>query len=83
MLCSALDFPHDPRGGLYVVLILAGIALIILGVVYTWMGRVYARFHGWISRVDDPKGYWSGIASYFVAGAVLIAYSLYRKWFSN
>ena len=65
------------------ILLLAGIALIALGVVYTCMGRVYARFHGWTSRADDPKGYWTAVASYFVGGAVLIAYAIYRKWFSN
>ena len=67
-----------------VIMLLAGIALIVLGVVYTCIGRVYGRFHGWTSRADDPKGYWSGVASYFIAGAVLIAYSLYLyEHFSN
>ena len=58
-------------------MLLAGIALIVLGVVYTCMGRAYARFHGWVYRADDPKGYWRAVASYLVVGAVLIAYALY------
>jgi hypothetical protein len=68
---------RPPAGGLYVTMLLAGIALIILGVVYTCMGRAYARFHGWVNRADDPKGYWSEVALYFVLGAGLIAYALY------
>jgi hypothetical protein len=65
-------------------MLLAGIALIVIGAVYTYMGRAYARFHGWVYRADDPKGYWTAVASYFVAGAVLIAYALYLyENFSN
>jgi hypothetical protein len=64
-------------------LLLAGIGFIVLGVVYTCMGKAYARFHGWVYRADDPKGYWSEVALYFVLGAGFIAYSLYRNWFSN
>jgi H+/Cl- antiporter ClcA len=63
-------WPH--AGGLSVIMILAGIALIVLGVVYTCMGRAYARFHGWVNRADDPKGYWRAVASYLVVGAGLI-----------
>ena len=65
-------------------MLLAGIALIVIGAVYTYMGRAYARFHGWFYRVDDPKGYWSEVALYFVLGTVLIAYALYLHGnFSN
>jgi hypothetical protein len=60
-----------------VTVLLAGIALIVIGAVYTYMGRAYARFHGWVYRVDDPKGFWLAVASYLVGGAVLIAYALY------
>jgi hypothetical protein len=68
---------QPPAGGLYVTMLLAGIALIVLGVVYTCMGRAYARFRGWVNRADNPKGYWLAVASYFVGGAGLIAYALY------
>ena len=58
-------------------MLLAGIALIVIGVIYIYMGRAYARFRGWANRADDPKGYWLAVASYLVGGAVLIAYALY------
>jgi hypothetical protein len=66
-----------PAGGLNVTMLLAGIALIVLGVVYTCMGKAYVRFHDWVNRADDPKRYWLEVASYFVVGAGLIAYALY------
>ena len=64
-------------------LLLAGIAFVVIGVVYLCMGRVYGRFRGWASRADDPKEFWYGVASYFVVGAGLIAYALYLNWFSK
>jgi hypothetical protein len=60
-----------------VTMLLAGIALIVIGAVYISMGKAYARFRGWVYRADDPKGYWLAVASYLVGGAVLIAYALY------
>ena len=70
-------------GGLHVTMFWAGTAFIVIGVVYICMGRAYDRFSGWASRADDPKGFWAAVASYFVVGAGLIAYSLYLNWFSN
>jgi hypothetical protein len=64
-------------------LLLVGIGFIAIGVVYTCMGKAYARFHGWVYRADNPKGYWFEVALYFVLGAGFIAYSLYQNWFSN
>ena len=60
-----------------------GIGLIAFGVVYICMGKAYARFHGWVYRSDDPKGYWGEVALYFVLGAGLVAYSLFGNLFSR
>jgi hypothetical protein len=69
--------------GPYVNMLFFGSGLIVLGVVYICMGRAYARFHGWVSRADDPKGFWSEVALSLILGAGFIAYALYRNWFSN
>jgi hypothetical protein len=60
-----------------------GIGLIVFGVVYICMGRAYARFHGWIYRADDPKGFWCEVGLFFVLGAGFIASALYEILFSN
>ena len=60
-----------------------GAGLIVLGVVYIGIGKAYARYHGWIFRSTDLKGYWSEVTLYFVLGAGLIAYSIYGNPFSK
>ena len=72
-----------PSGDIYVNMLFFGVGLIVFGVVYVCMGRAYARFHGWIYRANDPKGYWREVALYFVLGAGFVVYALYEKLFSN
>jgi hypothetical protein len=64
-------------------MLLFGIGLIGFGVVYLCLGKAYARFHGWVYRANDPKGYWFEIVLYFALGTGSIAYSIYLKCFSN
>lgn len=56
-----------------------GIALVAFGVTYICMGKAYARFHGWVSRGDDPKGFWTEVALYLVVGVGFITYWLYSQ----
>jgi hypothetical protein len=65
------------------MLFFLGIFVIALAVSYICTGKAYARLHGWVYRADDPIGYWCEVALCFVFGAGLIAYSLYKNWFSN
>ena len=51
-----------------------GVFLLILGVVYTWIEKVWTRSR-WVFRADEPKRYWSEVALYYVGGGVLIGYS--------
>jgi hypothetical protein len=61
-----------------------GVFLLILAVVYTYAGKVFAPFHGWIYRADEPKRYWLEVAIYYLGGVCMIALSLYRSGvFSN
>jgi len=56
----------------------AGMVLILLAVVYMCTGKAYARFHGWIYRANDPKGYWLEVAGSFLLGVGLIGLFLYE-----
>jgi hypothetical protein len=53
-------------------LLVGGVALIALGALYTCTGKAYARFHGYIYRADDPKGFWLEVASSYLLGLALI-----------
>jgi uncharacterized membrane protein YfcA len=59
-----------------------GIFLIVRGVVCTYTGKIYARFHGWVYRQEDPKGFWLEVALGYVLGLGLIGIFLY-DWVSN
>jgi hypothetical protein len=54
-----------------------GMFVLFLGVFYTYTGKAYIRFHGWVSRTDEPKRYWLEVVAYFVVGAVFIVIFLY------
>ena len=60
-----------------------GIFLIVQGVVYTYTGKAYARFHGWVYRQEDPKGFWLEVGGAYVLGLGLIGIFVYANWFSN
>ena len=64
-------------------LFLGGVGLIVLGLIYARMGKAYARFHGWVYRANDPKGFWFEVAMYWIVGTALIANALYESWFSK
>jgi uncharacterized membrane protein len=55
-----------------------GLFLIILGIVYTCIGKAYVRFNGWVYRVEEPKRYWSAVSTYYIFGAVMIGLFLYE-----
>jgi hypothetical protein len=64
-------------------LLLGGIGLIVYGLIYACMGKAYARFHGWVYRENDPKGFWGEVATYCILGAALVAYAIYESYFAN
>jgi hypothetical protein len=64
-------------------LLAGGIVLIALGALYTYTGKAYARFHGYIYRADNPKGFWLEVASSYLLGLALIGLFLYDNLFSK
>ena len=55
-----------------------GMVLLVLATVYTFIGRVYVRFSGWVYRADEPKRYRFEIAMYYLAGMVCIVLYLVK-----
>ena len=56
-----------------------GTFVLFLAVVYTYTGKAWIRFHGWVDRADEPKRYWLEVAAYYLVGVVLIGLFLF-KW---
>ena len=49
-----------------------GVFLLLLGVVYTCIGKSYIRFQRWVYRSEDPKEFWWSVAMYYLVGILLI-----------
>ncbi len=55
-----------------------GMFLLFLAVVYTYTGKAWVRFHGWVYRAEEPKRYWLEVAMYYLLGVGLIGLFLYK-----
>jgi hypothetical protein len=55
---------HQP----YIFLILAGIFFSV-GVLWTYTGRAWVRFNGWVYRAEEPKWFWWQVIACFL-GAI-------------
>ena len=60
------------------ILFTFGMFIIFMGMVMTWNGRVLDRSFGYVDRDKDPKGFWSGIAMYYLGGLCFIAFYLFE-----
>lgn len=51
---------------------ISGFAVIALAVHWTFTGRIYVRFYGWVNRVEQPKKYWSNLVLLYLLGLFII-----------
>jgi uncharacterized membrane protein len=49
-----------------------GIFLILLGAIYTFIGKVYERSNRWVYRSENPKRYWLAVGAYYLCGLIMI-----------
>jgi hypothetical protein len=59
-------------------LFIFGMFLLLLAVVYTYTGKAWIRFHGWVNRAEDPKRYWLEVSAYYLGGIGFIGYTLLK-----
>jgi len=52
--------------------LLFGIVLLILMVVFALSGETFEPRRGAVSRAEEPRRFWWGIAGYFIAGLFFI-----------
>ena len=55
-----------------------GMFLLLLAMVYTYTGKAYVRFQGWVYRAKEPKRYWGEVVTYYLLGAAFIGLFLYE-----
>ena len=61
-----------------------GMLMFAIGVIGTCAGQIWGRNGRKVYRCKDPKVFWLGVASYYLAGIGLVGYYLYKAGvFSN
>jgi hypothetical protein len=58
--------------------LMIGVLSFSAAVVWTCTGKVWARFHGWVYRAEEPTDFWWSVAMYYLIGVVLIGYFLFE-----
>ena len=62
----------------------AGMFVLFLAMVYSYIGKVCDHSFGWVERVKDPKGYWLALVAHYLLGFGLIGIYLCKiHAFSN
>ena len=57
-----------------------GAALISAAVVFSYIGKVWVRFHGWVYRAERPVRFSCEVAAYCLGGILLIAVYFFRVY---
>jgi H+/Cl- antiporter ClcA len=49
-------------------------------VVWTYIGKAWTRFYGWVYRAEEPTSFWWVVAVYFLGGALFIGLFMYEAY---
>jgi hypothetical protein len=49
-------------------------------VVWTYIGKAWTRFYGWVYRAEEPTGFWWVVAVYFLGGVLFIGLFMYEAY---
>jgi hypothetical protein len=60
------------------ILAVVGLLSLLAASVFTFTGKVWVRFNGWVYRAKEPRTYWEEVAAYGVVGVALVASYLMR-----
>ena len=55
-----------------------GMFVLFLAVIYTYTGKAWSRFRGWVYRAEEPRRYWLEVAMYYLLGFGVVGYFLYE-----
>jgi len=59
---------------------IVGIISFSAAVVWTWTGRVWVRFDGWVYRAKEPNWFWFEVAMYYLGGAFFVGLYFYKVY---
>jgi len=62
------------------IYLLFGFFFIFMGVGWTWTGKIWVRFEGWVYRNERPTEFWLRVVLYYLVGAGFVGYSLFKLY---
>ncbi|HXR37518.1 MAG TPA: hypothetical protein VN776_00410 [Terracidiphilus sp.] len=69
------DLSSPQTSSLY--LLIVGVLSFCAASVFTYTGKAWVRFQGWVYRAKEPKWFWWEVALYYLCGVGLIGYAFY------
>jgi hypothetical protein len=54
------------------ILLTLGVISFFAGAVWTYTGKAWDRFHGWVYRAEEPTRFWWEVSMYFLVGVLFI-----------
>jgi hypothetical protein len=58
------------------IFLIVGVISISAAAVFTFAGKVWVRFNGWVYRAREPRAFWGEVAAYYFVGVCFIGYFL-------
>ena len=75
-LLPQVSTPHQLRNACIGLCI--GLAIFCIATYWIRVGRVWTRFHGWLYRDDDSRGFWWEVAMEYLIAIALIVYFTFK-----
>jgi H+/Cl- antiporter ClcA len=60
--------------------LILGVISMLAAAAFTYMGRAWVRFSGWVYRAKEPRWFWWQITLYYFVGIWFVGYFLYKVY---
>jgi len=57
--------------------LVVGVIAISAAAIFTFTGKVWVRFNGWVYRTEEPKAFWGEVVAYCFVGVCFIGVYLF------
>jgi len=62
------------------IFLITGVISISAAMAFTYTGKVWVRFNGWIYRAEEPGAFWWNVVILYLIGVCFIGYFLHVGW---
>jgi len=62
------------------ILLILGVLSVSAATVFTFTGKVWVRFNGWVYRAKEPQWFWWEVALYYLVGVWFVGDFLYKVY---